>query len=776
MKKRVVLVILSFALLIILVFGKMMLGEKKEYKGNTELTEAQVAKSIALLFFTQEECDEEQNDYFSGIAGTEWYEKYINILIDKRPDIDCFEASHSKMKSSFTYKETKNLMQKLGVSQEQINQIISGHDEKEILDYTKWFNVYECIVTNAQSEVKPEKCQLTIVATAQDWQEQSYNIITDRGKIENSGVNMERYKDTRIDAFVKGTEIVAIGGIADGVVEYKNVWIAKMKKQQVNAYIAMVNREFEVDGIDKRFDNVVADIKVCNHKVTDITIKKDVITGKVLKLDDNYIEVEGFGKVPLDETYTVYRNTEGIEGAVKEDILVGYDAQTIYVAEGKICAVVIDKKIKTNDIRVVISTDNFKSRIHENVRISCAEDFVAAYDDKEIKIPANTEISIDPNSEYLKKGRVTFKTCSGKGKICINSINRGYGNPLYRGSIEVALGDGGLIIVNELSLEEYLYAVIPSEMPVSYGKEALKAQAICARSYAYKHLLANALSEYGGHVDDSTRFQVYNNSQECEQSISAVDETKGKIMMYDGEVISAYFYSNSCGSTTVSSIWGSEPLPYIQGKLVSGKGEKKNLKDEKEFSEFIRKNQGGYDSAFAWYRWNVVMTIAGLQKAINNNIEQLYDESPEAILTKNEDGNYVSQNIESIGKLKSITVGERLDGGVLNSIIIKGSDATVKVLRELNIRKILSPYGNNINRQDGTVVDNMSLMPSAYFVLDEIVEEGEITGYNIVGGGCGHGAGMSQDAAMKMGETMDYEQILKFFYDGITIETIWDTE
>lgn len=70
----------------------------------------------------------------------------------------------------------------------------------------------------------------------------------------------------------------------------------------------------------------------------------------------------------------------------------------------------------------------------------------------------------------------------------------------------------------------------------------------------------------------------------------------------------------------------------------------------------------------------------------------------------------------------------------------------------------------------------MNMLPSAYFVLDEIVEDGELEGYNIVGGGCGHGAGMSQDAAKVMGETMNYEEILTFFYKDIKIETIWETK
>ena len=66
----------------------------------------------------------------------------------------------------------------------------------------------------------------------------------------------------------------------------------------------------------------------------------------------------------------------------------------------------------------------------------------------------------------------------------------------------------------ELDLEEYLLGVVPSEIYESSHIEALKAQAVCARSYAYKQIEENACREYGAHVDDSTTYQVYNNSQE----------------------------------------------------------------------------------------------------------------------------------------------------------------------------------------------------------------------------------------------------------------------
>ena len=77
----------------------------------------------------------------------------------------------------------------------------------------------------------------------------------------------------------------------------------------------------------------------------------------------------------------------------------------------------------------------------------------------------------------------------------------------------------------------------------------------------------------------------------------------------------------------------------------------------------------------------------------------------------------------------------------------------------------------DINKKDGSVADSMSMLPSAYFVVDD-VEDGVV----LRGGGYGHGAGMSQNAVKKMSETMSFTEILHFFYTGVEINGIYKTE
>ena len=99
------------------------------------------------------------------------------------------------------------------------------------------------------------------------------------------------------------------------------------------------------------------------------------------------------------------------------------------------------------------------------------------------------------------------------------------GQANYRGRLELVRREDGIVVINELPLEEYLYGVVPGEMPASYPLEALKSQAICARTYAYERLQRAGLPEYGAHVDDSTAFQVYQNLAEQGQTTQAVKET-----------------------------------------------------------------------------------------------------------------------------------------------------------------------------------------------------------------------------------------------------------
>jgi stage II sporulation protein D len=129
----------------------------------------------------------------------------------------------------------------------------------------------------------------------------------------------------------------------------------------------------------------------------------------------------------------------------------------------------------------------------------------------------------------------------------------------YRGSIQVDVTTGKLRAVNLVGLEQYLYGVVPSEMPYTWHPEALKAQAVAARSYALATRKTGAFDLY-----PDTRSQVYLGvDHEKPSTNAAVDATAGKVVLYEGQVAKTFFFSTSGGRTaSAEDVWG-EAVPYL---------------------------------------------------------------------------------------------------------------------------------------------------------------------------------------------------------------------
>src|SRR5438094_5197323 len=129
----------------------------------------------------------------------------------------------------------------------------------------------------------------------------------------------------------------------------------------------------------------------------------------------------------------------------------------------------------------------------------------------------------------------------------------------YRGSIQVDVTAGKLRAINMVGLEQYLDGVVPSEMPFTWLPEALKAQAVVARSYALATRRTGAFDLYS-----DTRSQVYLGIEHEKPSTNAaVNATAGRVVLYEGQVAKTYFFSTSGGRTaSAEDAWG-EPVPYL---------------------------------------------------------------------------------------------------------------------------------------------------------------------------------------------------------------------
>ena len=188
-----------------------------------------------------------------------------------------------------------------------------------------------------------------------------------------------------------------------------------------------------------------------------------------------------------------------------------------------------------------------------------AEGLLAA-DEKGNPVPLNAPFSLrrGSSSTFYAAGRGLKRlTVSAPAKISINGKS-------YRGLLDFYPTEKGVLVVNELPVEEYLVGLINCEISSLWPVEAVKAQAVIARSYAIYQKDARRGARY--HLESSVMDQVYNGADiEDSRAARAVEETAGEVLTYSGGVIQAFYHSNCGGHTEASlNVWGAE-LPYLQG-------------------------------------------------------------------------------------------------------------------------------------------------------------------------------------------------------------------
>lgn len=291
----------------------------------------------------------------------------------------------------------------------------------------------------------------------------------------------------------------------------------------------------------------------------------------------------------------------------------------------------------------------------------------------------------------------------------------------YRGEIEFRAQDAGITAINELPLEEYLYGVVPREMPASWPMEALKAQAVCARSYALAQL--GTYRAYGFDLLSTQMSQVYGGYDgEHPNSSRAVDETRGKVLYFRDRPIAAFFHSSSGGY-----------IEYCQDVW-------------KEALEYLKAKPDPYDKNDKHYNW-----------VENFNQEKLVNQLKE----KKSLYNKPNEQERAFSRVDDIEVLEKTSSGVrVKKVGISGLDSGGKPLR--------------VELSNADVVRSAFGLKSAMFeIKKEKDAQGKLTAVTIEGSGYGHGLGMSQYGAYGMaGQGYNYQDILKYYYYNVEIRTL----
>lgn len=638
-------------------------------------------------------------------------------------------------------------------------------------------------------------------------------ILTDRGIKEAVYWNTDAYLYSRVDAVCYGEQILTVTGYEEEQGSLVNVYLSDLSEEEIHFFSDGYHMKYHP--LEKNIEDTQWNITEKNGNelsagsIVDLAFDRgsiivdaketEFVHGKLLQVSDSGIEIEGYGIFAPAENMKIYRLYSELVSMGTKDLRIGYSFTDFVLEDGKVAACLMIKEEDMEYIRVLLKNTDYAGRYHEVFQAVCDQDYEVIYYENgvESKREEKTageayEIQAEDLSNGLHRIKLLPKVLSAK--TTVESIGRSQGTPVYKGSFEITGTEDGLLVVNEVLLEDYLCKVVPSEMPSSYPKEALMAQAVCARTYAYGKMIKTGLPELGAHVDDSAGFQVYNNIMEQPSTTEAVKASHNMVAVYNGEPIGAYYYSTSCGVGTDISIWhgGGETPPYLQALMIGNnavdtstqeemdEGDSAQetmtpeaLRQEEVFREWIKNTDAShFEAEEGWYRWTYTVEELDVEYMCSV-LQKRYENNPNLILTETEDGEFESQPVTELGSIENIEVIKRLPGGVADELLIEGSKNTIKVVSELNIRYILADGVTKVLRQSKDEANAVSSIPSAYMVLDLIKDGEEVTGYQITGGGFGHGVGMSQNGAKNMAQSgMSCEEILSFFYPGTEIKTL----
>jgi stage II sporulation protein D len=316
------------------------------------------------------------------------------------------------------------------------------------------------------------------------------------------------------------------------------------------------------------------------------------------------------------------------------------------------------------------------------------------------------------------------------GQVIARSLNEGsfvtWNGKRYRGDLSISATDSGLLVVNQLPMDSYLRGVVPLEIGNRTAGEmaAVQAQAVAARTYAYKHLTAARAFDMYSTVQD----QVYGGvDAEKPQSDEAITSTADVVVLYNGQPITTPYHSTCGGSTAgVSEVWYDQPdQPYLR-----------------PVSDHIPGTNHFYCDPSPRFSWTQSYDGAGL-RAVMEKYLATYTNAPKT----------------NLGKITGVTTQGRTRSGRIAALLVRTESGSY-TLKGNDIRFVLrDPKGTILN--------------STFFDYTASTNGGEVSSLTINGRGYGHGIGMCQWGAIGRARAgQNYRTILETYYPGTTIGRI----
>jgi len=571
--------------------------------------------------------------------------------------------------------------------------------------------------------------------------------------------------------------------------------------------VVQVNSDEVFDEVKQKVQSENDIIKGELGKIKRLFITEDKILFKNLGLKDISLAVQCIKKI----------GDKWTDGDWKKDLHIGMSDVEIVESDGLVTLIKIHKEPDYSYIRVALTQDvnrtnddniyftNLTMRSQDGFLIESGEGDSYIENDYLDITSSDGMITLSTGEEkytYKDEVRISPRLLY----MTIPSIIRGGSDsliPRYYGLIEICNLTGEMFnVINELPIESYIKAVVPSEVGANSNEEALKVQSILSRTFAYREYLSNRYSAKGFWVQDSISSQVYNNKAYNEKVEKAVEDTKGLVVKnHLGDLQFVYFYSTSSGfSSTPTQVWyrGGDltedaSMP-CQSFLYDESGREKidlyNLDEQRLSSIYKDLKLKSPDGISPFFRWKVSFDKDELRNTIESNLAYLHDNNPDLVLVKDSDGKWIQSEdtILSIGDIMDVSVEKRGTGGNIIELSIKGDEDEVLIIGEYYIRSILRPSktytkGNDVmlymatsgadDYMSNLARLNYNILPSTFFTFDLIKEGDLVNNITIYGGGNGHGAGISQNGMRALADAGEkYDEIINTYMSNVKIENI----
>jgi SpoIID/LytB domain protein len=312
----------------------------------------------------------------------------------------------------------------------------------------------------------------------------------------------------------------------------------------------------------------------------------------------------------------------------------------------------------------------------------------------------------------------------------------------YPGSLRLQPNTyGTYTLVNRVTIEDYLRGVVPHEIGSGAPAAAVEAQAVLARTYALRNLRRFAIDDYELCAD--TQCQVYFGWRgTVPEADRAIANTKGLVMTYGGELIDAVYSSTTGGVTAAfTDVWNGAPRPYLQ-PVVDAVGGSWNLKQdslatEQNLRRFLSQKQGFNEVGWPNFRWRNEATLPRLTKDLRSYL----------VSKKNP--------LATFKSIQSIAVQSRAAGGRVQKLMVVTDAGSIGLEKDEVIRAFDAPN-------------------SLLFYLDPLLGANKsLQGYAFIGGGLGHGVGLSQTGSYRLA-TLGWNngKILSFYYPGAKLQPL----